>query len=48
MGVSELVRCEAAAQHWRLEADEAVAFMQMDITLNAQGLVSWLQSLKKL
>ena len=47
-GIEKLVRSEAADQPWGVSADHAVQLLQMDILLNAQGLMSWLDARKKM
>ena len=47
-GVEQLVRSEAANQPWGVSADHAAQLLQMDIVLNAQGLMSWLEARKKI
>jgi len=43
-GVSELVAREAALQPWGVSVDDALALLEMDVELNAQGLYSWIAS----
>jgi glyoxylase-like metal-dependent hydrolase (beta-lactamase superfamily II) len=43
-GVAELVAKEAAMQPWGVSVDQALALLEMDIELNAQGLYSWIAS----
>jgi hydroxyacylglutathione hydrolase len=47
-GVEQLVRSEASQQPWGVSADHAAQLLQMDILLNAQGLMSWLEARKKM
>ncbi len=46
--IEQLVRREAAEQPWGLDIEQSVALMKMDIGLNAQGLITWLQTRKNL
>ena len=41
-GVAEIVLAERARQRWRLGEEETLALFALDIELNAQGLVAWL------
>ena len=45
-GIEQLVRSEATSQPWGVSADHAAQLLQMDIRLNAQGLMSWLEARK--
>ena len=45
-GLEQIVREEAARQHWALNEDEALQLLRMDLELNAQGLGVWLDSLR--
>jgi hydroxyacylglutathione hydrolase len=46
--IEQLVRREAIEQPWGVSAERAVELLAMDIDLNAQGLISWLESRKKM
>jgi hydroxyacylglutathione hydrolase len=46
-GVAHLVASEASMQPWGVSANEALALMEMDIELNAQGLFAWISSRSK-
>jgi hydroxyacylglutathione hydrolase len=47
-GIEKLVRSEATLQPWGVSADHAAQLLQMDILLNAQGLMSWIDARKKM
>jgi hydroxyacylglutathione hydrolase len=44
-GLQHLFTQEAASQGWAMQGEEALAFLEIDIELNAQGLEVWLDSL---
>lgn len=47
VGLSELIKAEAASQGWGLQGDAACAVLAGDIELNAQGIALWLDGSKQ-
>ena len=45
-GVAAILSGEASNQGWRLQGEELLKLMAMDIELNAQGLCCWLETLE--